>query len=55
MNELSAPILVGIALSATLAVVAWMAWRSGQERRDVAFIASSAGIGGLCTVVAALA
>ncbi|UXH79929.1 hypothetical protein [Roseateles amylovorans] len=55
MDEISTPFLVGLVFSVTLAIVAGMAWKGGNERRDVAFLASTAGVGGLCTVIAALA
>ena len=53
MNELSSLVIAGLLFSLTLAVVALMAWKGGSERLDVTFLASAAGLGGLCSVIAA--
>lgn len=53
MDEISPAVILGLLFTATLAVVALMAWRSGQEKHDITFLASAAGVGGVCTVAAA--
>jgi len=53
LNELSSPVIAGLLFTLTLALVALMAWKGGSERRDVTFLASAAGLGGLCSAIAA--
>lgn len=53
MNELSSPVIAGLLFTLTLALVALMAWKGGSERRDVTFLALAAGLGGLCSAIAA--
>ena len=51
---LSTPVIAGLLFTATLAAVALMAWKGDSERRDVTFLASAAGVGGVCTAAAAV-
>jgi hypothetical protein len=54
VEALSTPVIAGLLFTATLAAVALMAWKGDSERRDVTFLASAAGLGGVCTVAAAV-
>ncbi|WP_158218805.1 hypothetical protein [Roseateles aquatilis] len=51
---MSTPVIAGLLFTATLGIVALMAWKGDTERRDVTFLASAAGVGSVCTVIAAL-
>lgn len=55
MDQHSAPVITGLLFCLTLAIVALMAWRGGSEKRDVALLASSAGVSGLLAGIAAVA
>lgn len=46
--------IAGLLFTATLTIVALMAWKGDSERRDVTFFASAAGFGGVCTAIAAV-
>lgn len=52
LDLLTTPVIAGLLFTGTLALVALMAWRGGSERRDVTFLASAAGFGGVCTAIA---
>ena len=52
LDFLTTPVIAGLLFTATLAIVALMAWKGGSEQRDVTFLASAAGVGGVCTVIA---
>ncbi|HEY1399007.1 hypothetical protein [Roseateles sp.] len=54
MDILTTPVIAGLLFTGTLALVALMAWKGGSERRDVTFLASAAGVGGVCTAIAAV-
>lgn len=51
---LTTPVIAGLLFTGTLAIVALMAWKGGSEKRDVTFLASAAGVGGVCTAIAAI-
>lgn len=54
LDLLTTPVIAGLLFTGTLAIVALMAWKGGNERRDVTFLASAAGLGGVCTALATL-
>ena len=54
MDFLTSPVIAGLLFTGTLALVALMAWKGGCVRRDVTFRASAAGVGGVCTAIAAV-
>jgi hypothetical protein len=54
LDFLTTPVIAGLLFTGTLALVALMAWKGGSERRDVTFLASAAGLGGVCTAIAAV-